>query len=118
MDLARQVAHLLRQSGETDPAPLVGGFVAETRADDRINVYWRVSGRLGFRFLRMRALRRYERILAGFGMATALRTDGPEPYLACWMPESRPVPTRPGVTERPDYEPTQAEERRAPALSR
>ena len=118
MDLTRQVAHLLRQSGETYPAPLIGGFVAETRADNRVNVYWRVSGKLGLWFLRMRALRRYERILAGFGMATALHADGPEPYLACWMPERRSVPAQPGMLQRSADERTRADERRALALSR
>ena len=123
MDLARQVAHLLRHYGETYPAPLIGGFVVETRADDRINVYWRVPGRLRLPFLRMRSLRRYERILTGLGMATALHADGPEPYLACWLGDER----RPDVSsspaartsdELPATEPALAEGRREPALSR
>jgi hypothetical protein len=89
MELARQVAHLLRQSGEIDPSPLIGGYVVETRADDRINVYWRVPGRLWLPFLRLHSLRRYERSLAAIGMATALHEDGTEPYLACWLPSEQ-----------------------------
>ena len=89
MELERQVAHLLRERGETYPAPLIGGVVVETRADDRVNVYWRVPGRLALGFLRLRSLRRYERILAGFGMATTLHEQGPEPYLTCWVREQR-----------------------------
>ena len=89
MELARQVAHLLRESGETYPAPLIGGVVVETRADDRVNVFWRVLGRLALGFLRLRSLRRYERVLSGLGMTTALHDEGPEPYLTCWLQEQR-----------------------------
>ena len=92
MDLARQLAHLLRQYGEVGPAPLVGGFVVEKRADDGVNVYWRTRGRFGFGFLRLRALRRYAGILTGLGVSTELREDGPEPYLVCWVQQQRSSP--------------------------
>ncbi len=118
MDLARQVAHLLRHHGEIDPAPLIGGFVAETRADDRVNVYWRVPGRLALRFLRMRALHRYERILAGLGMATALHTDVQEPYLACWLPDARRPDVGRSRADRAPAERTAAKQTPEPVLSR
>lgn len=89
MDLARQVAHLLREQGESRPLPLIGGYVVEARPDGGVNVAWRTSGRVALPFLRMRSLRRYQRILGGLRMITVLQTNVEEPYLACWMPEGR-----------------------------
>ncbi len=66
----------------------------------------------------MRALRRYDRVLSELGMATALHAEGPEPYLACWMPDGPAPRTGFDTVERPADERTHAEERRAPALSR
>ena len=118
MDLVRQVTHLLRERGETRPAPLLGGVAVETRADDGVNVYWRAPGSLVFPFLRPRSLRRYERILGGLGMRTVLHLETPEPYVATWLasaprartggglpaslpsaPTSEPAPATAPVTE-------------------
>ena len=89
MDLARQVAHLLREAGESRPIPLLGGYVVEARPDGGVNVVWRSVGPLTPSVLRMRSLRRYQRILGGLRMVTVLQTNVREPYLACWMPRSR-----------------------------
>ncbi len=89
MDLARQVIHLLREQGESRPLPLIGGYIVEARPDGGVNVAWRTSGRVTLPFLRMRSLRRYQRILGALRMITVLQTNVEEPYLACWMPEGR-----------------------------
>ena len=89
MDLARQVAHLLRERGESRPLPLLGGYVVGARPDGGVDVSWRTSGRASLPFLRMRSLRRYQRILGGLRMITVLQTNVAEPYLACWMPAGR-----------------------------
>ena len=122
MDLARQVTHLLRERGETEPAPLVGGVAVERRADDGVNVYWRTRGRLALPFLRLRSLRRYERILGELGMRTALRQDGGEPYVATWL---APVPRAHASDRLPDVitsasarDRVDAVEERVPALRR
>ena len=65
----------------------------------------------------MPALRQYGRILAALGMTTALHTDGPEPYLACWMPECQSPRPWSGPVELTIHEWTHVEERRALALS-
>ena len=89
VDLARQVAHLLREAGESRPLPLIGGYVVEARPDGGVNVSWRAVGPLAPAALRMRSLRRYQRILGGLRMITVLQTNVREPYLACWMPRAR-----------------------------
>ena len=89
MDLARQVAHLLRERGESAPLPLIGGYVVETRADGGVNVRWRSVGPFALPLLGMRSLRRYQRILSGLRMITVLQTNVNEPYLACWMPRGQ-----------------------------
>ena len=37
--------------------------------------------------MRMRSLRRYQRILGELRMITVLQTNVAEPYLACWLPQ-------------------------------
>ncbi len=88
MELDRQVAHLLREAGESRPLPLIGGYVVEARPDGGVNVYWRSVGLLAPSPLRMRSLRRYQRILGGLRMVTVLQRNVREPYLACWMPRA------------------------------
>jgi hypothetical protein len=55
VELDRQIAHILRQHGEIDPVPVIGGYVVESRADGGVNVYWRAPGALQLRFMRGRA---------------------------------------------------------------
>jgi hypothetical protein len=68
---------------------MLGGYVVEPRTDGGVNVSWRTTGRTALPFLRMRSLRRYQRILGGLRMITVLQTNVATPYLACWMPERR-----------------------------
>ena len=86
LDLARQVRHVLEDRGETRPLPILGGFVAEAHPSGRVRVSWRLPGPpiFGDR-RRRRELRRYERLLRAWGVATALHFDTPEPYVACWV---------------------------------
>ena len=85
-DLTRQVGHYLRERGETRPVPILGGFVAEARPGGRVRVAWRLPGPPAFGGVRRRrALRRYERLLRAWGLATELCVDEPEPYLTCWI---------------------------------
>ena len=81
MDLAHQVAHVLRERGEIHPVPVLGGFVVEARAPDLVAVYWRVPGPVVLGVLRRRYLRRYRRLLDEFGLDTTLAADGPEPCI-------------------------------------
>ena len=86
LDLASQVGHYLREAGETRPVPILGGFVAEARPGGRVHVAWRLPGPPLFgAHRRLRALRRYERLLRAWGMATELCLDPAEPSLACWI---------------------------------
>src|SRR3712207_2498279 len=75
VELDCQVAHLLREAGESRPLPLIGGYVVEARPDGGVNVYWRSVGRLAPLPLRMRSLRRYQRILGGLRMVTVLQRN-------------------------------------------
>ena len=84
--LVDQVGQYLRERGETHPVPILGGFVSEARPHGRVRVSWRLPGPPAFGGVRRhRALRRYERLLRAWGMATELCHDEPEPYLTCWI---------------------------------
>ncbi|MDP8921399.1 MAG: hypothetical protein M3O34_00770 [Chloroflexota bacterium] len=86
LDLASQVAYFLYDQGETHPVPILGGFVTRAQPDGRVHVHWRLPGPAVFGSSRRRRhLRRYEYLLQGWGMATELHLEGPEPYLACWI---------------------------------
>ena len=89
LDLAPQVAHLLRERGESRPLPVVGGYVVRPRADGGVTILWRAPGPVHLPALRGRSLRRYQQILSGLGLVTVLQTNVLEPYLACWLPGQR-----------------------------
>ena len=91
LDLARQVEHYLRESGESRPVPILGGVVVEPQPGGRVRVYWRLPGPSLFAGRRRdRTLRRYARLLGAWGLATELRLDAPEPYVACWIAATGP----------------------------
>ncbi len=84
--LARQVGDFLHERGEMPPAPLFGGVVIEAQPAGRTHVFWRLPGPPLFKAVRRRRhLRRYERLLRSWGLATKVCVDAPEPYLACWI---------------------------------
>jgi len=84
--LARQVGDLLYERGEMPRAPLFGEVVVEAQPGGRTHVFWRLPGPPLFKAVRRRRyLRRYERLLRSWGLATEVRADAPEPYLACWI---------------------------------
>ncbi len=91
LGLADQVGYYLHDLGETHPVPVFGGFVAEAEPGGRVRVYWRLPGPPLFGARRChRALRRYERLLRAWGLATELRLDALEPYVACWIAAKGP----------------------------
>jgi hypothetical protein len=84
--LVDQVRAFLRAQGESDPVPILGGFVAEPRLDGRVFVYWRLPGLSVFEAARRRAsLLHYQRLLRSWATETELHLDAPEPYVACWI---------------------------------
>jgi hypothetical protein len=86
LQLVDQVRTFLRAQGESDPVPILGGFVAEPRLDGRVFVFWRLPGPPVFESIRRRAsLLHYQRLLRSWATETELRLDAPEPYLACWI---------------------------------
>ncbi len=84
MALADQVTHVLHECGETPAGSLIGGFTVRPQSDGSVRVFWRLGGLPVFDAFRYRRnLRRCERVLRAWGLATDLRLDGPEPSLVC-----------------------------------
>ena len=81
-----QVRYFLRDRGEIDPVPILGGSVVEPRHDGGVAVYWRQPGPAVLTATRRRAsLERYERLLRTWATDTELHWDAPEPHVACWI---------------------------------